>query len=501
MKPTPGDIYCVYHPLLQQYVACQITALKDKNMVAVLDLDWCGASLPDAAALAAMRPLVCDYYFWRGRYDHSFLPASIPPHYTLVGNVPPLVHEEVNSYAGGWNVGNSLYNQRHWNAIDADKRARFKAASRDRQVTLPAGVLPENTTKITDTHLAGLTDYALLDQLPCLTTVETAQGSEGLAAYLRQHPFIMELHWASSAGMTALDLSGSPLKRLIIDPTGLTSLRVNDGLNLLSLSATPAPDLTIHSRHQGRDLTLMHGQTLPSLQGLDALRGLHLTQVAQADIAAIADRFPALAQLRLWGKPGVLTHMDSLARLSALQMFTTVDLFGFASEDVPSPEALPHMAMLWMTSLPADVATSVKKRWKKVDGVDLSITKPRKPEWLAENLNNPFRDWDGRENISPAHAKKAAALYKQACISLREINGSSDAASVNATAETLVRSWAEAFNAMDRRSSSIETIEREEIADVIYGLLCQMEQQLGQDASERFDSHAMMDLFDRLRDF
>lgn len=64
-----------------------------------------------------------------------------------------------------------------------------------------------------------------------------------------------------------------------------------------------------------------------------------------------------------------------------------------------------------------------------------------------------------------------------------------------------MRSWADAFNVMDRRSSSIETIEREEIADVIYGLLSEMEQQLGQGTPQPFDKAAMMDLFDRLRDF
>lgn len=499
MKPTPGDIYCVYHPPLKQYVACQITGLKDDKLAAVLDLDWSGDTLPDQAALATMQPLICDFFFWRGRFDHTYLPASVPPHYTYIGNIPPLVSEEVNSYGGGWNVGNSLHSQRRWQAIDPDKRARFKAASRDRQVTLPAGVLPENSSKINDTYLAGLTDFSELEQLPCLISLETAQGSEALAAFINQHPFINEVDWASS-DVTALDFSASQLRRLIIDPTGLTSLAVNDDLYLLSFTRPPAPDLRIISRHQGRDLTLQHAQTLPEVQGLDALGGLHLTRVEQADIAAIAARFPALTALRLWGKPGTIANMSSLSRLSALQMFTTVDLFGFSPDQFPSPAQLPQMGMLMMSSLPADVATAVKKSWKKA-GVELSVTKPRKPEWLAENLTNPFRDWDGRDNITAASAKKAAALYKKALISLRDLNDTSDIASVNATAEAMVRSWAEAFNAMDRRSSSIETIEREEIAEVLFGLLSAIEQQRGDGVSQRFDKNAMMDLFDRLRDF
>ncbi|WP_431089821.1 hypothetical protein [Paenibacillus sp. 8b26] len=73
------------------------------------------------------------------------------------------------------------------------------------------------------------------------------------------------------------------------------------------------------------------------------------------------------------------------------------------------------MSMLWMTSLPADAGKLIKAAYKKEvpRGLDFSITKARKPEWLAENLDNPFRDWDGREQITAANAKKSAQLYKK----------------------------------------------------------------------------------------
>ena len=32
---------------------------------------------------------------------------------------------------------------------------------------------------------------------------------------------------------------------------------------------------------------------------------------------------------------------------------------------------------------------------------------------MAQNLDNPFRSWDGQENISAANEKKAAALYRK----------------------------------------------------------------------------------------
>ena len=73
-----------------------------------------------------------------------------------------------------------------------------------------------------------------------------------------------------------------------------------------------------------------------------------------------------------------------------------MDLFGFTAEDVPKPEELQKLYMLWMDSLPEDAAKEVKKLYKKRkgEGLNLWITKPRKAEWLAQNLDNPFRSWD-----------------------------------------------------------------------------------------------------------
>ena len=74
---------------------------------------------------------------------------------------------------------------------------------------------------------------------------------------------------------------------------------------------------------------------------------------------------------------------------------------------------MPELRWFWMTSLPETAAKAAKQLWKSKPGMDLRITKPRKPEWLAQNLDNPFRGWDGAEHIPAAAAKKAAG---QMCI-------------------------------------------------------------------------------------
>lgn len=503
MLANVGDVYSVFSPELQQYVACQVTHLKDASssrpLAAVLELDWSGDALPDAAAVHAMRPLLCDYFFWNNRHDHCYATAKVPPGFTLVGNIAPLVEGEINSYRSTWYVGDSVLRQRHWERIDPARRQRFKAASREREVTLGGQVFPQDATKINDSVLQALGDIAELEQLPCLMSIETSHGTPALMEFIQGNPFINELDWQSST-VQALDFSGSGLERLILQPDGVTRLVLNEGLGLLSLRGAPSPALRIKDGAGGRHLTLQCKQTLPPFHGLDQLGGLSLVSMKEVDLAQVAQRFPHLTSLRIWGKPGMASHMHSLAQLTQLQTLTTYDLFGFTAEEFPPATQLPQLAALWLTSLPADAAKAIKAGYKAAaaQGLDLSVTKARKPEWLAENLLNPFRDWDGREHISSAYAKKAALAYKKMLAVTRGIDAAMQATAAAAALEAMVTAYVEDFNKMDRRASIIETVEREEIYTVLVELLAQLQQQLG---PALVDEAALLDLFDRLREF
>ncbi|WP_336764512.1 hypothetical protein [Paenibacillus sp. USHLN196] len=113
MIPKVGDVYCVYAEELQQYVACQVTGLKQTEgktsdtLASVLQLDWTGDQLPNEIQLHQMKPLICNFYFWNDRVAHSFVHANVPPQYELAGNIPPLYTEETNTYGGGWPIGES----------------------------------------------------------------------------------------------------------------------------------------------------------------------------------------------------------------------------------------------------------------------------------------------------------------------------------------------------------------------------------------------------------
>ncbi|KOY16358.1 hypothetical protein [Paenibacillus xylanivorans] len=137
-------------------------------------------------------------------------------------------------------------------------------------------------------------------------------------------------------------------------------------------------------------------------------------------------------------------------------------------------------------------------------GLELEISKPRKPEWLAENLTNPFRDWDGRDHIKAAHAKKAAQTYKQHLKEIRRLSQNmSDSGVIQKQLMSLVEKYTETFNEMDAKANFIETIEREEIYNAFVELLDQLESKPGMDQTTaiKVNRKELEEVFERTRDF
>lgn len=482
MKPNVGDIYCVYVEEMGKYAACQVTSLKEEGtkkrsmLAAVLELDWAGDKLPDEEELAGMKPLACNYFFWNNRYDHSWVEANVPPNYIRAGNRPPLINDETNRYSG-WHTGGSMRRQLQWEQIPAERRRRFKEATKDNgTIELGGKSMSKSATRIGHDVLETLSDLSELDKLGCLTNINAEAPVPGLISYVNGNPFIYEL-FLTNHGQTSIDFADSGLTRLIIDVNGVEELFVNERLEFLSLMGVPSPQLAIHASRQGERLTVIcSADTLPVNRGLDRLSALQLSGIKELDVASLADAFPRLKELSLTGKPGTLKGLSHLTRLQELASFSTQDLFGFSGEEFPAPDALPQLARLWMSSLPEEAAKRIKAAYKKevAKGLDLHITQPRKADWLANNLNNPFRDWDGRDNISASIAKKAAELYKKMRAAIMDLTADSanrTQSEIDGKLKELVAEYTEAFNRMDRRSGFIYTEEREEICEVLSGLL------------------------------
>ena len=505
MTPTPGDIFASYNARLDAYTAIQVTHLAEDRkqpQVAVLTLDWIGKALPTAAEVAAMTPKSFDFFFWKDRFDHSWVSLPVPPAFTLVGHREPMRQEAVNSYSG-WPRGFTLYSQQKWDARPKETRDRFKAAAETRDKT-PVITLGDQTVNRSSQRLDGQRlemagDLSVFDALHLLTNVSTDRPIAGLFDFLRKHSFVYEADLRKH-GETRVDLRGTYLTRLSIDVTGVTELHLNDGLEFVSLQGQSSPDLRIHAEADGRWLTL--GVKNPDVpwSGLDALDGLHLQHGGDIDLAKVVSRFPALSEMRLWGAPGHVRNLSALAALTGLRTLTLYDMFGFGPEDIPAPSNFPELGMFWLTSIPADAAAAIKKSYKPAatKGLDLQVRQPRKPEWLAANLDNPFRNWDDTEGITAAQAKKAATLYKTARTDALKLAGEADSL---AALSPVVLAYTEAFNKMDSRSNFIFTEEREQIFEALMQILNAVDELRAAAGAAPVDRNALIEVMDGVRDF
>lgn len=497
MIAKAGDIYCVYNKSLKKYTACQVTKIDDsgkKPQATIISLDWVSDELPKEEELALMKPLYIDYMYWGGTFNIKRVDVNVPLKYVYVANVKPLNNEDTGTY-GGWNSGVEIYNQFKWLKIPKEQRDAFKAADASSEHVEFEGNRRRLGTHSENDMWHDFDDALSLRVFPCLSSLTVTKWHKNLFEYLNSNPFIRELV-IENHGKSSLDFSETTIDRLSVDMTGLEELILNDDLSMLFLLGEVKDGCKITSPSFGSDLILYCDGSVPKIQGLEGLEKLYIRTITELDIADILRAYPKLRELRLWGKPGNLINFAKISEFSELEVLTTMDLFGFTADEVPKPESLQKLYMLWMDSLPEDAAKEVKKLYKKRkgEGLDLWITKPRKAEWLAQNLENPFRSWDGEEHITPANAKKAADIYRKtraAMVKLIE----APSKDIEKDAEALVRDYTEGFNKMDKKKPFIDTVERDEVFTALDGILSLIPDELG------IDQDKLLDLFDQLKDF
>jgi len=497
MIAKAGDIYCVYNKSLKKYTACQVTKIDEsgkKPQATIISLDWVSDELPKEEELALMKPLYIDYMYWGGTFNIKRVDVNVPLNYVYVANVKPLNNEDTGTY-GGWNSGVEIYNQFKWLKIPKEQRDAFKAADASSEHVEFEGNRRRLGTHSENDMWHDFDDALSLRVFPCLSSLTVTKWHKNLYEYLNSNPFIRELV-IENHGKSSLDFSETSIDRLSVDMTGLDELILNDDLSMLFLLEEVKDGCKITSPSFGSDLILYCDGSVPKIQGLEGLEKLYIRTITELDIADILRAYPKLRELRLWGKPGNLINFAKISEFSELEVLTTMDLFGFTADEVPKPESLQKLYMLWMDSLPEDAAKEVKKLYKKRkgEGLDLWITKPRKAEWLAQNLENPFRSWDGEEHITPANAKKAADIYRKtraAMVKLIE----APSKDIEKDAEALVRDYTEGFNKMDKKKPFIDTVERDEVFTALDGILSLIPDELD------VDKDKLIDLFDQLKEF
>ncbi|WP_308113613.1 hypothetical protein [Arthrobacter sp. ISL-30] len=218
------------------------------------------------------------------------------------------------------------------------------------------------------------------------------------------------------------------------------------------------------------------------------VRSLKATGLSEVDAHRLTDIFPNLTSLTLGGSLGQLANAGELNRLSSLKALFISDLFGMTKADCVLPDEVPDLEYLDLHSVPHEYAIAMRALWRSqvANGTSVDISKARKPEWVQENLDNPLRDWDGREHITAARFKKAVAQFKKTRREVLAILGPQSDESTVARLMDLGREYALAFNRLDGRSPFIETEEREELFAALNAVVTEREQQLSRSlAAER----------------
>lgn len=216
------------------------------------------------------------------------------------------------------------------------------------------------------------------------------------------------------------------------------------------------------------------------------------------DCEALVATYPNLTALSLSGSLGVLESAGSLRGLTALSQLYVRELFGMTEADCLPPRDLPVLELLFMYSVPAAYAQAMRKVWRKEAhlGVCVDISGARKPEWVAENANNPLRDWQDREHIPRGSYRKAVEQYKATRTAFAA------AVSDDAPAETyfgIGRDFAERFNMLDAKTFFIETVERDELFDALMTVVAEAQSASSHELLE--ERRQLIDGADSVRDW
>jgi hypothetical protein len=183
------------------------------------------------------------------------------------------------------------------------------------------------------------------------------------------------------------------------------------------------------------------------------------------------------------GNFGVLTNASSLNQLASLKRLFIHGLLGMGQADCLHPDQVPALEFLGLRDIPWDYATVMQARWRSQApyGTLVDITGARKAEWLAENLSNPLRDWDGRAHISRSRFAKATAQYKATRRAVMAALSADDGDAAGSRLAQIGREYAEAFNKLDGRAPFIETEEREELFDALHLIIADAQATTGKD--------------------
>jgi hypothetical protein len=262
----------------------------------------------------------------------------------------------------------------------------------------------------------GPVDWARLKDLPYLRALHWQGPERGVIEAVRTH-FLTYLKWFNAegdldltpTGVVGAEFGGAGLRRVALPPTA----------EMVALHEPP-PDLRVEAPSV-TELRMFceHSEKIKIPQGLHGVRKLWLRASASFSFAVL-DGLTGLEELRvdLRRPPGTLTEWEKLLRHKRLRSLDLVDAYDWDPHSLPD---LPSLRELTLDGTRRTTASVVKARFKGT-GVEVGVEGAKSDRWLAEAIDNPFRDWI--EESKP-FGKAACKAYVRAAEAVRagEVEG------------------------------------------------------------------------------
>lgn len=454
-KPIAGAVYAVYVEPLKRFGAYQILEV-NRGSIGYIVLDYMEPEPPTEEMLSDLQPLYRERYRYHHVLDMRYIDqARVPADYIYIGTCSPVTDKPCCSYAGNkWDDGDEYMVEMYWQQGDERQKENFKKYMTSGEwVSLPGGSFKKWENTLTMELYEAADGKFSIELFPCITNVHMEGPDSGILGAIADATLILDFHW-NAPRTEVLDLRNIRSRIFTIDGTGVKKIFLPDSAVRLCLIGELQPELQIIG--EIRVLTIKMESTRVFPYGLSQISRLSLHNVDGLDLAEFPVIFPELRSLTLTGKPGVIKNLDILGRLPALRHVSIWDLFGFAAEDIYALEKLSGLEYLDLGSIPKEAGLAARKIWKGKLGF-LSVKKLRADDWLKENLENPFRHWDGSEFVPAGAYKLAMQQYKRTRKQLEQ-------AKTREEAVAAVKEYGECFNRLNKRYDQfIETDEREDL--------------------------------------
>ncbi|MFE7508850.1 hypothetical protein [Promicromonospora sp. NPDC057488] len=275
--------------------------------------------------------------------------------------------------------------------------------------------------------------------------------------------------------------------------------RIGDALNWERLAASGRSDWD-----DDPDQVTIDGPELRVPDHVDGMttRRLMIRDVARVDTAVIADTFPNLRELWFYGELAEMTNAVALNRLANLRELSITGYFGMTAADVLTVGCTSDLEYIDLHNIPHEYATATRRVWRPeaARGTYLSVSGARKADWVAENKNNPLREWDGRDGISKAAYRKSVAQLRNTRLRVLAALDGPESGRPSLLGE-IGKEYGRAFNAIDlgTRDGFIMTEEREELYAALAGIVTASAEKQGLDLAD--EERALINGLDATRDW